>query len=179
MTHTNKPSWSDFADEDLGPILPLTDSQMSIPISGILPSGEAGNFDTIQSHNIRGEAQNLQGSGINVPYPYPNSTTDRKYAYTSDDTTTGKFTSGWWEESGILKTYPSDDGQLIDETRESGIFHYDGPKSAFSNGEQVKERQISDFTIFNYYIHHERIPSIVTIPYVSTFRPSIDWNPYG
>lgn len=185
MTHAYKPKWSDFANENLGPNLPLTDSQMVVPISGVLPSGESNSFDNTQRHSIRSESPSHRGSGINVPYPYPNTNTARQYAYTSGDNTTNKFTDNWWEASGIIKTYPSDDGQLIDKSRESGIFHYNGSSSVFSNGEAVKANQITDFTIFNYYIHHELMPSnaeegsIIKIPYVSTFRPSIDWNPYG
>lgn len=180
MTHAYKPKWSDFANENLGPNLPLTNSQMTIPISGVLPSGESNLFDSSQYHNIRSESPSHRGSGINTPYPYPNTNTARQYAYISGDNTTNKFNTNWWEVSGIVKTYPSDDGKLVDESRESGIFHYNFSKSAFSNGSQAQSRQIENFTIFNNYIHHQLInQTIISIPYVSTFKMSINWNPYG
>lgn len=184
MTHAYKPKWSDFAAISGGPILPLTENQKTIPVSGVLPSGESGLLDDVQSRKVRGESPQHVNSGINVPYPYPNLTTAREYAYTSDDNTVGKFSDAWWEASGIIKTYPADDGLLVDRNRQSGILHYNGPSGRFSNGEQVKSNQVMDFTLFNNYIHHELMPSNATngeaieIPYVSTFRPYIDWNPY-
>lgn len=190
-----KPKWSDFANEvpPLGPILPLSGNQILLPISGVLPSGENGGFDNAQYYTVRSEAPSFIGSGINVPHPYPNNATAREYAYVSGDNTTGKFTDGWWEASGIFKTYPSRDGVLCDKERESGIFHYDSDivngrtitSGIFSNGENVRSNQIEDFAIFNNYIHHQRLPSNsnnpepLSIPYISTFKKSIDWNPYG
>lgn len=182
-----KPKWIDFANETppLGPVLPLTSGQMALPVSGVLPSGEGGGFDYSQSHSVRAEAPNKIGSGINTPYPYPNIQTSPQYAYLSGENPSGKFTNDWWEESGILKTYPPDDGFLVDPVNQSGIFHYNGSSGIFSNGESVKSKQIQDFVIFNNYIHHQRMPSnstngdILSIPYISTFRKSIDWNPYG
>ena len=175
MTHAYKPKWSDFYEEELGPYLPLSSGQQTIPISGVLPSGESGGFDNIQYHRSRAEAIGAKGSGINFPYPYPNTTTQNKYK-----TNGNSYTESWWETSGILKTYPPDDGILLDENRESGIFHYNFSKGRFSNGEDVKSSQIEDFTIFNDYIHHELVSfGIVTIPYISTFKVSINWNPYG
>lgn len=184
---TTKPDWSDFYNENLGPLLPLTENQRKIPVSGVLPSGEHGGFDNSQFHKVRSEAKEFIGSGINVPHPYPNINTPTEYAYSSGDIT-GKFTDQWWATSGIIKTYPSSDGALSDKNRESGIFHYDigtnrlgklATSGRFSNGEDVLADQISDFKIFNKYIHHEKVRNqLVEIPYISTFRVSIDWNPY-
>lgn len=200
MTHAYIPSWSGFYEEGLGPFLPLTDEQRTQPISGVLPSGEAGAFDISQSHAVRAETKRYIasgirsgsgiiivsgistyiGSGINFPYPYPDTITEREYAYTSDDYSTGKFSDEWWDTSGIIKTYPSNDGILCDEGRQSGILHYNGASGAFSNAQKVQSKQIEDFTIFNPYIHHERVnDNIISIPYVSTYKLSIDWNPYG
>lgn len=188
MTHTQKPTWELFYEEGLGPSLPLSSDQQAIPVSGVLPSGEAAGFDFAQSHKIRREASDFIGSGINVPFPYPNQTTPNEYSLLTGETQSqDKFSEEWWEVSGIFKTYPSGDGQLVDAQRESGILHFNGEKSLFSNGSEVSSKQITDFNIFNNYIHHIRLPqnnrkirpSIVKIPFVSTFKVSINWNPYG
>lgn len=86
----------------------------------------------------------------------------------------------------------------------SGIFHWNSeidPRffnsdpvirkgSLFSNGERVKSYQIQSFNIFNSYIHQHRFPDnpppqpyrdagrTIQIPYISTFKASIDFNAY-
>ena len=188
MTHAYKPSWSDFYSEGLGPNLPLTSGQQQQLVSGVLPSGESSLFDASQYHAIRNEAPSYLGSGINAPFPYPNQNTPEQYAFVDGENSgilPNKFSDEWWDEHGIIKTYPSDDGQLVSEERQSGIFNYNGSRGLFSNGEQVKNAQINDFKIFNNYIHHRLMPStrepgeVVQIPYISTYRVSIDWNAYG
>jgi len=88
--------------------------------------------------------------------------------------------------------------------RESGIFHWNSepdPRfsstdpvirkgSLFSNGERVKSYQIKSFSLFNTYIHQHRFPDVpppqpyinlgrtIQIPYISTFKASIDFNAY-
>lgn len=181
MAHAKKVKWKDFYDNGLGPNLPLPVSQQVIPISGVLPSGESNSFDPTQYHDLRFEATGAKGSGINFPFPYPNQNTNSKYK-----TDGNSYTTEWWETSGILKTYPPNSNvQLVDEQKQSGVFHYNLSRGRFSNGEDVKSKQIDDFNIFNQYIHHQLMPSnlekgnAIKIPYVSTYRLSIDWNPYG
>lgn len=86
----------------------------------------------------------------------------------------------------------------------SGIFHWNSeldPRfpladpiirkgSLFSNGERVKSYQIKSFDLFNSYIHQHRFPDTpppqpysnagrtIQIPYISTFKASIDFNAY-
>lgn len=215
MTHTNKVDWDDFyyASGDgiepntLGPLLPLSDEQQAIPISGVLPSGESAYFDQSQLHKQRNEAAGFKGSGINAPFPYPNLETADEYAFVSGQTRTqfpDQFSDDWWDASGILKTYGSDDGTLVDPVRQSGIFHRNGAKSLvrplfveglrnvpfsgiLSNGEEIASRQITDFKIFNPFILDVRVPrnevnpaagKLVQIPYLSTTRVKTIREPY-
>lgn len=170
------PTWGDFYNEGLGPNLPLSEQQRAQLPSGVLPSGEAGSFDFRQS-------------GINEPFPYPNLTTPDEFAFESGADRTmfpGAFSDEWWEASGTIRTYPEDPGTPVDEERESGIFHFNELLSQFSNSSGVKDNQIDDFTIFNSYVHHQRLPANnltssqpILIPYVSTFNVSIDFNAYA
>lgn len=215
--------WNDFSEETppLGPELPLSTGQMypgvQIP-SGVLPSGEANFLDPIQYQNDENlpNPANVGGSGINWPFPYPNLKTKEEYAFTSGikkDDFPEQFSDEWWDNSGILKTYPEDTGGLEDDRYDkspraikdkkvgSGIFTWDGNKagtqnpgqrptdvlngSLFSNGEDVRTAQIDDFTIFNTYKHHHRFPQgavfgeSIEIPFLSTYKISIDFNAYG
>lgn len=169
------PNWEDFYNEGIGPNLPLGQAQRVQGPSGVLPSGEGGGFDFRQS-------------GINHPYPYPNLNTPDEFAFPSGTTRADfpdQFSSGWWNVSGVLKTYGPDEGTLVDSERESGIFHFNDLLSRFSNSQAVSGKQISDFTIFNPYIHHQRSPSnkddasVIEIPYLSTYDVSIDFNAYA
>jgi len=106
-------NWNDFSDADLGPQLPLTSGQQAQLVSGVLPSGESNFFDLEQ------DRQRYNGLGI-----------DRLYDYE-------KEAGG----SGVVATYPSETLELIDEQRESGIFHQQligneltGSGSIFSSG---------------------------------------------
>lgn len=187
MTHAHKPTWLDFYNEGLGPLLPLTSAQQQQLVSGILPSGESAGFDHAQLHAARNESPVNRGSGINEPFPYPNQSTLEQYAFVSGENYAkfpDKFSDEWWEASGIIKTYPEDSGTLVDPGRESGIFHYNNESGIFSNGPAVKSEQIEDFNIFNDFIYHQRIQYgrekiLVSIPYISTYRISTNWNPYG
>jgi|SRR5210317_1565325 hypothetical protein len=137
MTHAEKPQWSDFYENDpqLGPLLPLTSGQRVQLISGVLPSGESVFFDNRQLHGF-------SGSGINVPYPYPNQSTKNDFKFTTNLNPSGLSNSGedsqfsemfsdeWWAASGIIKTYPADvvgytSGNPAMNAQESGIFHWD------------------------------------------------------
>ena len=155
------------------------------------------------------------GSGINFPFPYPNHLTHDLFKFEgsgffhgnsfirwSEDETANPaiyadfFSAEWWDVSGILKTFPEDRGGLQDfrvdkepletEYVGSGIFHPDELQNPFSNGPNSRASGIDDFTIFNPYIHHEKLPStlaldkmVIRIPYISTYNISIDFNAYG
>lgn len=198
--------WYDFnlADPSLGPFLPLSSGQQAQLISGILPSGEAGFFDYTQDRSLNPttgfgvEDPDAVGSGINHPFPYPNKDTLDQFKYPSGDFYSAlyaqifpeQFSDAWWEVSGIFKTYgpiPHLD-ELVDDQRPksgSGVVHPHGLQGPFSNAPSSKEDSINDFTVFNPYIHHELMPSnsmggqTIRIPYVSTYRVSIDWDAYG
>jgi hypothetical protein len=174
MSYSN-PSWSDFSDAGIGPKLPLDESQRVQMVSGVLPSGESGGLDFIQ-----------YGSKINDQFPYPNLSTQENRAFTNGESREmfpDKFSDEWWDASGILDTSPEDSGVLFDPKNESTIFHFNGSVSRFSNGEEVKSNQISDFKIFNPYIHHElssgKNKRAVEIPFISTSTISLDFRPYG
>lgn len=134
MTHAEKPQWSDFYNNDpkLGPLLPLTSGQKVQLVSGVLPSGESAFFDNRQLHSVRSEAPGFRGSGINAPFPYPNSDTGAEFAFVAGEDATllpDKFSDEWWASSGIIKTYPADvvgytSGNPAMNAQESGIFHW-------------------------------------------------------
>lgn len=183
-------TWKDYYDAGLGPELPLPIEKRTQPESGVLPSGESNFLDTEQ-----------QGKAINSEWPYPNKNTPTNKAYpegtqAQDQSQPDKFNYDWWVESGVVNTYPpSGESSLVDDERQSGVFHFNESVSQFSNGQQVKSKQIEDFQIFGKYVHHERIPYDVTqpsnpgtgnwggdailIPYISTYRTAIDFNAYG
>jgi hypothetical protein len=171
MANTN-PTWNDFYSEGLGPQLPLSAAQRQSTASGVLPSGEGGGFDYIQDRTVRGESEGDRGSGINQPFPYPNEDTEASFKLD------GAYTTEWWDASGIIKTAGPDGGELYDPENESSVLGFNGLSSNFSNSQDIVEAQIDDFTIFNNYIHHERIGGIVSIPYISTYNVAIDFRPY-
>jgi hypothetical protein len=130
--------------------------------SAIMPSSEMHFFDASQSH-IFGQDLAIN-TGINATFPSP---------------------PDFQEESGVLKTYGPSTHTLSDETKQTGVFHYNGLTGIFSNASTSKENSITDFTIYNAYIHHERYQIsdnkdiTVAIPYMSTFTVSIQYDPYG
>lgn len=168
------PTWDDFYNQGLGPRIPLSGQQRAQGPSGVLPSGEANSFDFRQ-----------QGSGINAEFPYPNLATPDDLAFESGADRTmfpNAFSDEWWDASGIVKTYPPESGSTNE--RESGIFHFNELISQFSSATEVSGNQIDDFTIFNPYVHHQRLPSnarnasAILVPFVSTFNASLDFNAY-
>lgn len=127
---------------------PLTSEQKVQLPSGLLPSGEANYYDFSQDRAY------YNGSGINHIYPSP---------------------SDFSEESGIFKTYPSSATPI----ERSGIFNFDNLNSRFSNVSQVSGLKLESFEIFNPYIHYYRIDNKpVKIPYISTYKVSIGYDPY-
>lgn len=118
-------------------------------------------FDTSQLHILN------DGSGINAKFPDPSN-------FFTEDSDTGRTPE---QESGILKTYGPD----LAPVEKSGVFHYDKLKGAFSNAEESRENAITDFTIFNDYIHYYQTEENkkVSIPFLSTYKVSYDFpNPY-
>jgi len=141
------------------PHVPLTDAQKALPSGMLLPSGEAGFFDSSQAYD-----QN--GSGINVSFPNPT------------------FTDGYWDDSGIFRTYGPDTALVVAER--SGFLAYDGLSGIFSNGPASQLSGINDFTLFNPYIHHysKNTPTkintseAVAIPFVSDYTVSVVYDVY-
>ena len=95
------------------------------------------------------------GSGINVNFPSP---------------------SNFIDASGTIRTYPPN----VNVVETSGIFAADNLKTAFSNSLDTVLSGITDFTIFNNYIHHttgvNNTP--IQIPYLSDYTISTGFNPY-
>ena len=139
-----------------------------MPYPQIMPSSEMHFFDTSQSHVLNG------GSGINAKFPDPSN-------FFTEDPDTGRTPE---QESGILKTYGPD----LVPIEKSGIFHYDNLQGRFSNAPASRENSITDFTIFNHYIHHYRTQTAneetdrdasISIPFISTYTISVGFpNPY-
>lgn len=63
---------------------------------------------------------------------------------------------------------------------ESGIFHFNGLNSLFSNVSQVSGLKASDFEVFNSYIHYypDEENLVVKIPYTSSYKISTIFDPY-
>lgn len=156
------------------PAMPLASGDYGSGV--ILPSSEAHFYDLAQAH-----AHN-DGRGINAVFPNP-------LGVNSED----KFSEDWWNVSGLLRTYPEEAVEkdtLFWRTHpvlsagdsgggHSGVFYYVGLRGQFSNLGTVVP--ISDFNIFNQYIHHVRDVngSVTSIPYTSDFTVSVAYNPYG
>jgi len=124
-------------------------------MSGILiPSGRSNFFDYSQHQDNNG------GSGINSIYPSP---------------------SDFSMQSGLIKTYPT----TIQAKESSGIFSYYNLSSRFSNAQSTQSGV--DFYGLNDYIHYfpksfnddDSSNSNVNIPYISTYKVSTPYNPYG
>lgn len=126
-----------------------------VPVSAVMPSSEMHFFDVSQSHKLN---NNL---GINAKYTDPS-------IFRVEDPRTGKTTE---QESGVFKTYESD----LEGIEKSGVFHYNKLQGAFSNAPITRYYSITDFTIFNHYIHHH---GQVSIPYLSTYSATVLSNPY-
>jgi hypothetical protein len=139
--------------------IPLTNQQKVLPSGALLPSGESNFFDFRQDYSAR------NGQGINTDYPNP-----------------------FFTDSGrmFIATNPPDSGRNRHTTSgvnsigsgELGMLTYNNVSGLFSNAVGSLVSGITDFTIFNPYIHHygiqvrnvrgvETVP--VTIPYLSDY----------
>lgn len=93
------------------------------------------------------------GSGINASFPNPSNAI-----------------------SGVYQTYAS--SAQIPNQYDSGIFNFNYLASQFSNANTI-DITISDFDTFNPYIHYYRTNNQpVEIPFISTYRVSVVYNPY-
>lgn len=136
--------------------IPLTNQQKVLPSGALLPSGEAGFFDFRQDYSAR------NGQGINTDYPNP-------------------FFSG--SGNGLIATSPPVSGHTTGGVNgigsgELGFLSYNNVSGLFSNAVGSLVSGITDFTIFNPYIHYygaqtrnvrgiETVP--VAIPYLSDY----------
>lgn len=135
----------------------ITTEQKALLPGMILPSGEDNFFDFRQDYSAR------NGQGINTDYPNP-------------------FFGGSGNE--LLATNPPDSGRGITGgvngigSGELGFLSYNNVSGLFSNAVGSLVSGITDFTIFNPYIHYygvqtrnvrgvETVP--VTIPYLSDY----------
>ena len=95
------------------------------------------------------------GSGINANFPSP---------------------SDFTHDSGTIRTYGTE-GNIVEE---SGVFSGSGLNIPFSNATTAGVSGITDFTIFNNYIHNQlsKNDTVVQIPFLSTYKVSEGFNPY-
>lgn len=119
----------------------------------ILPSGESNYFDPAQYH------ANNSGSGINAVFPSP---------------------SDFSDVSGMIKTFPSD--AVTSES--SGIFSFYFLESRFSSAKALTPDEFFDG--LGEYIHYFPVDedkskngSPFEIPYLSTYKATSPYNPYG
>lgn len=137
--------------------LPLSNSQKTLPSGALLPSGEANFFDFRQDRSYHG------GSGINDPFPW-----------------SGFYGSGYT----LLNGRPPASGDVASGINfigsgQQGILTYNNVSGLFSNAPATLISGITDFTIFNPYIHYYPTPpqqnvngpvsDPVLIPYISDY----------
>ena len=79
--------------------------------------------------------------------------------------------------SGVIKTY-GPDGSVIEK---DSVFSANGLNIPFSNAQAIAFYQITDFAIFNDYIHYETDinGAFVSIPYLSTYKVAPKFDPYA
>ncbi len=146
--------------------LPLTDEQKILPDGALLPSGESNFFDYRQDYSAR------NGQGINTDYPSP-------------------FFAG--SGNGLIATNPPISGLTTGGVNgigsgEQGFLTYNGVSGLFSNAVGSLVSGITDFTIFNPYIHYYGVPirnvrgletMPVTIPYLSDYTVASGFDIYN
>ena len=136
--------------------IPLTNEQKQLLPGVLLPSGESNFFDFRQDYSAR------NGQGINTDYPSPFFGGSGNALIATNLPSSGLTTSGL---NGVGS------GEL-------GLLAYSNVDSLFSNASASLVSGITDFTIFNSYIHYygvavrnvrgnEVMP--VTIPYLSDY----------
>ena len=121
----------------------------------VLPSGALIPSGEANFYDFRQEPLYNGGSGINASYPNP---------------------STFNPASGALATY----GSTGSPTDTSGVFAYNNLQGPFSGSGDVPITRISDFTIFNNYIHYASGVGgeAIKIPYTSTYTVSTRFDPY-
>ena len=134
MPHDNITDDVKIALDKAGSFRGLTPAERALASGQLMPSGEAG---------FRDFSQNV----FNANYPSPTGTVASGLAYPLGVSTTGT-------PLGIYPTYPSGGLQGSD----TGIIHPNGLDTPFSNSKETKDlldrAGITDFTIFNNYIHY-------------------------
>lgn len=135
--------------------IPLTDEQKQLPSGMLLPSGEAGFFDTAQAHD--------GASGINSVYPSPTNWAESGVRNTPGDNNNLSVNN----YSGIL--HPSGDFNQFSNAQASQI---SGIKS------------FTLFNPYVHYYGSNQPNTInksasVRIPYVSDYNISITYNLYS
>jgi hypothetical protein len=145
--------------------IPLTTEQKVLPSGALLPSGESNFFDFRQDYSAR------NGQGINTDYPSPFFAGSGKALIATNPPTSGVTTGG---VDGIGS------GEL-------GMLAYNNVSGLFSNAAGSLVSGITDFTIFNDYIHYYGIPVRnvrgnetvpVTIPYLSDYTVASGFDIY-
>ena len=133
--------------------VPLGTGEMALPSGAVLPSGEANFFDFQQ-----------QGKALNATYPSP-----------------ADFTGA----SGVRVTSPvnpdlASELVLIEGSGIQGsLLAPTDLNTPFSNTENAASGQISDFTIFNSYVHYYQSNSApVYINYSLAFERVVGWDRY-
>ena len=121
-----------------------------------LPSGAIFPSGEANFYDFLQSHENAGSSGINATFPSP---------------------SGFSSESGIIRTY-GPDGSGVDT---SGIFSSSNLSSRFSNSSRIDVNSITEFSIFNTYIHYGTgvDGGSIQIPYVSTYSVSVEYDPYS
>ena len=116
-------------------------------MSHIVPSAVLLPSGEMHFFDISQSGAGIVGPAINAVFPHP-------------------------DESGIYKTYSAD----LDLVEKTGVFHYNNLESVLSNAPESRMVSITDFTVYNPYMHHE---DGVSIPYVSDATPVSLTTPYG
>ena len=133
--------------------IPLGTGEMALPSGAVLPSGEANFFDFEQ-----------QGKALNATYPSPADFTGASGVRVTSPVNPDLASElALVEGSGIQ-------GSLLAPTRLN---------TPFSNTESAASGQISDFTIFNSYVHYYQSNSApVYINYSLAFEQVVGWDRY-
>ena len=160
MPHSTEPNENKAALTAAGSYRALTAGERSLlnfP-SGLLPSGEAG-FAFIFQSGVDPITQELERS-FNINYPsvgVHNVVVVSGLAYLNDSIFSA-FGAASGIPLGLYPTYPSGGLQPGFGGAETGIFHPDELDTPFSNSKETKDlldrAGITDFTIFNNYMHY-------------------------
>lgn len=122
-----------------------------------LPSGAVLPSGEANYYDFSQSHEYHDGSGINATYPSPDTFVD---------------------ESGVIKTYAPDGSPY----EGSSVFSIVANSGTFSNASGINIQSITDFTIFNPYIHFlpdQTGSGEILIPYISDYNIAKPFNPYN